>query len=126
MIQDQVAELIIGIKIDNQFGPVIVIGAGGIYTELIDDSVTLLFPLKKSIILNAINDLKIVKLLKGYRGAPKGDIESLIQTIMKLGKFAEKNAAHLIEVDINPLMVRTKGKGVIAVDALIHYFKDIK
>ena len=126
MIQDQVAEMIIGIKNDNQFGPVIVIGAGGIYTELINDSVTLLLPLKKSIILKSINDLKIIKLLKGYRGEPKGDIKSLVQTILKLGKFAEKNAAHLIEVDINPLMIRTKGKGVIAADALIHYLKDIK
>ena len=48
MIQDQVTEMIIGIKIDDQFGPVIIVGAGGIYTELINDSVTLLLPLKKS------------------------------------------------------------------------------
>lgn len=126
MVQDQVAEMIIGIKNDNQFGPVIVIGAGGIYTELINESVTLLLPLKKSIILKSINDLKIIKLLKGYRGESKGDIKSLVQTIFKLGKFAEKNAANLIEVDINPLIVRTKGKGVIAADALIHYLEDIK
>ena len=58
MIQDQVTEMIIGIKIDNQFGPVIVVGAGGIYTELINDSVTLLLPLKKSIVLNAIHEPK--------------------------------------------------------------------
>jgi acetyl-CoA synthetase len=126
MIQDQVTEMIIGIKIDNQFGPVIVVGAGGIYTELINDSVTLLLPLKKSIVLNAIHELKICKLLKGYRGNPKGDIEAVVQTIMKLGKFAEKNASRLIEVDINPLIVRPKGKGVIAADALIHYLEDIK
>ena len=78
------------------------------------------------IILKAINDLKISKLLKGYRGKPKGDIEAIIQAIMKLGKFAEKNASRLIEVDINPLIVRPKGKGVIAADALIHYLEDIK
>ena len=45
---------------------------------------------------------------------------------MKLGTFAEKNASSLIEVDINPLIVRAKGKGVIAADALIHYLEDIK
>ena len=67
MIQDQVTEMIIGIKIDDQFGPVIIVGSGGIYTELMNDSVTLLLPLKKSIILKAINDLKISKLLKGLR-----------------------------------------------------------
>ncbi len=126
MIQDQVVEMILGIKIDNHFGPVIVIGAGGIYTEIIDDSITLLLPLKKSIILKAMNDLKISKLLNGIRGKPKGDIQAIVQAIMKLGKFAEKNASRLVEVDINPLIVRSKGKGVIAADALIHYLEDIK
>ena len=90
-------KMIIGIKIDDQFGPVIIVGTGGIYAELINDSVTLLLPLTKSIILKAINDLKISKLLKGYRGKPKGDIKSLVQTIMKLGTLAEKNASRLIE-----------------------------
>ena len=126
MIQDQVTEMIIGIKIDDQFGPVIIVGAGGIYTELMNDSVTLLLPLKKSIILKAINDLKISKLLNGLRGKPEGDIQAIVQAIMKLGKFAEKNASRLIEADINPLIVRPKGKGVIAADALIHYLEDIK
>ena len=126
MIQDQVIEMIIGIKIDDQFGPVIIVGAGGIYTELMNDSVTLLLPLKKSIVLKAINDLKISKLLKGLRGKPEGDIQATVQAIMKLGKFAEKNASRLIEADINPLIVRPKGKGVIAADALIHYLEDIK
>ena len=123
MIEDQVTEMIVGIKIDNQFGPIIVIGAGGIYTELINDSITLLPPLTKSIVFKAINDLKISKLLGGYRKKPKGDIEELVQTIMKLGKFAEKNASRLVEVEINPLIVRPKGKGVIAADALIHYLE---
>ena len=126
MIQNVVTEMIIGIKIDDQFGPVIIIGAGGIYTELMNDSVTLLLPLKKSIILKAINSLKISKLLKGYRGKPKGDIEAIVQTIMKLATFAEKNASRLIEAEINPLIVRAKGKGVIAADALIHYLEGIK
>ena len=126
MIQDQIAEMIIGIKIDDQFGPIIIVGSGGIYTELINDSVTLLLPLKKSMILKAINDLKISKILKGYRGKPKGDIEAFVQTIMKLATFAEKNASRLIEAEINPLIVRAKGKGVIAADALIHYLEDIK
>lgn len=126
MIKDQIAEMIIGVKIDYQFGPVIIIGTGGVHTELINDSITLLLPLKKSIILKAINDLKIGKLLKGYRGKPKGDIKAIVQTIMKLGTFAEKNTSRLIEADINPLIVRTEGKGVIAADAVIHYLEDIK
>ena len=70
--------------------------------------------------------MKISKLLKGFRGQPKGDIEAIVQTIMKLATFAEKNASRLIEAEINPLIVRAKGKGVIAADALIHYLEDIK
>ena len=61
-----------------------------------------------------------------FDAVKKGDIEAVVQTIMKLGKFAEKNASRLIEADINPLIVRPKGKGVIAADALIHYLEDIK
>ena len=53
-------------------------------------------------------------------------MDDLIQTILKIGKYAEKNASRLIEVDINPLIVRAKGKGVIAADALIHYLEDIE
>ena len=53
-------------------------------------------------------------------------MEEIVNTIMKLSKFAEKNAHKIIEVDINPLIVREKGKGVIAVDAMIHYSTKIK
>jgi len=126
MITDTIAELIIGIKIDNQFGPVIVIGAGGIYTELFRDSVTLLTPINKKQALEAINNLKISKIIKGYRGKGVGDLQELVNTIIKISKFAEKNVNKITEVDINPLIVRKKGKGVIAVDALIYYSKEIR
>ena len=126
MVREKVAEIIMGIKVDDQFGPLIVIGSGGIYTELINDTVTLLLPLTKSIVLDAINSLKISKLLYGYRGKAKGDINALVETILKLGKFAEKNASSIIEADINPLIICNKGKGVIAADALIHYLEEIK
>jgi hypothetical protein len=59
--------MIIGIKIDDQFGPVIIVGAGGIYTELMNDSVTLLLPLKKSIILKAINGFKNQQIIEGFQ-----------------------------------------------------------
>jgi len=125
MITDTIAELIIGIKIDSQFGPVIVIGAGGIYTELFRDTATLLTPINRNQVLTAINNLKISKIIKGYRGKNEGDIKELVNTIIKISKFAEKNVNKLIEVDINPLIVRKKGKGVIAVDALIYYSEEI-
>ena len=126
MITDTIAELIIGIKIDDQFGPIIVIGAGGIYTELFRDTVTLLTPVNRNQVLAAINNLKISKIIKGYRGNDEGDMQELVNTIIKISQFAEKNVNKITEVDINPLIVRKKGKGVIAVDALIYYSKEIR
>ena len=126
MITDTIAELIIGIKIDNQFGPVIVIGAGGIYAELFRDTVTLLTPINKNQVLEAINNLKISKIINGFRGKGEGDMQELVSTIINISKFAEKNVNKITEVDINPLIVRKKGKGEIAVDALIYYSEEIR
>ena len=123
MITDNVFEMIIGIKNDNEFGPTIILGAGGIYTELFKDTTTLLLPLTKRMIMEEIKKLKFSKILFGFRGKNSGDLDALISSILKIAKFAENNYDKISEVDINPLIVCKKGKGVFAVDALIHYFK---
>lgn len=125
MVKDSLIEILIGIKIDDEFGPVIVIGAGGIYTELIRETKTLLLPLTKKDIQNELKNMKIGKILLGYRNKDKADIDSLIKTILLLSKFAEKNINKLHEIEINPLIVCKKNKGVFAVDALIHYFEEL-
>jgi len=122
MITNPVFEIIIGIKNDNEFGPTIILGAGGIYTELFKDTSTLLLPLNKKIILEEIKKLKFGKILFGFRGRKNADLDALVNVILKVAKFAEKNSDKISEVDINPLIVCKKGKGVFAVDALIHYF----
>ena len=121
MISNSIFEMIIGIKNDSQFGPTIILGAGGIYTELFKDTTTLLLPLNKKIILDEIKKLKFSKILFGFRGSDIADIDALVNTILKVAVFAEKNSDKISEVDINPLIVCKKGKGVFAVDALIHY-----
>ena len=123
MISNSIFEMIIGIKNDSQFGPTIILGAGGIYTELFKDTTTLLLPLNKKIILDEIKKLKFSKILFGFRGNDSADIAALVNTILKVAVFAEKNSDKISEVDINPLIVCKKGKGVFAVDALIHYFE---
>ena len=125
MVKDSLIEILIGIKIDDEFGPVIVIGAGGIYTELIRETKTLLLPLTKNDIQNELKNMKIGKILFGYRNQDRADIDSLIKTILSLSKFAEKNINKLHEIEINPLIVCKKNKGVFAVDALIHYFEEL-
>ena len=123
MIKNTVFEIIIGIKVDKEFGPTMILGAGGIFTELFKDTTTLLLPINKKIILEAIKKLKFAKILFGFRGKKGADLDALVNIILKVAKFAEKNSDKISEVDINPLIVCKKGKGVYAVDALIHHFK---
>jgi acyl-CoA synthetase (NDP forming) len=120
MITDGVAELILGVSVDPQFGPTLTLGAGGIFTELLRDSVSLLFPVSESQVSQAIKKLRINVLLKGWRGNPEGDTEALVVAVLKLAEFVERHSEHLAGCDINPLIVRPRGKGVIVVDALIN------
>ena len=122
MITDSVFEMIIGIKNDKQFGPTIILGAGGIYTELFKETTTLLLPINKKMILDELKKLKFSKILFGFRGKKSGDLNALVNAILNIATFADKNCDKVSEVDINPLIVCKKGKGVFAVDALIHYF----
>jgi len=119
MIADGVAEIIVGMTVDPQFGQVLVIGAGGILTELLRDTVTLLPPFTARSIEAALNNLEVSKLLKGFRGKPAGDIPGLINAVLACTRYAEANLNTLVELDINPVIVRPAGLGVVAVDALI-------
>jgi acyl-CoA synthetase (NDP forming) len=119
MVTGAVAELIIGIKRDEQFGPVLVIGAGGILVELLADSVSLLLPVNRAAVAEAINSLTVSKLLTGFRGKLAGDINAVIDATLDIAAFAEDHWDTLLELDINPLMVLRDGEGVVAADALI-------
>jgi hypothetical protein len=119
MIGDGVAEILVGMTVDAQFGQVLVIGAGGVLTELLRDSVTLLPPFTPTSIEAALNRLKVSKLLAGFRGKPAGDVPALIETVLACTRYAEANVNSLVELDINPVIVRPTGLGAVAVDALI-------
>lgn len=119
MVDKPVAEILVGVARDAQFGLVLVIGAGGVLTELLRDTQTLLFPVQENQIHDALSKLSIYKLLGGFRGQPDGDIEALVAAVLSISRFAESNSDTLLELDINPLMVFEKGQGVKAVDALI-------
>ncbi|WP_064695152.1 acetate--CoA ligase family protein [Rhizobium aegyptiacum] len=119
MIGPSVAELIVGAIRDPVFGLSLAVGAGGIFVELLDDSVILPLPATKTEIHAAISRLKVAKLIYGYRGRPKGDLDAAVVAIAAAADYVVKNAACLEELDINPLMVLPEGQGVAAVDALI-------
>jgi acetate---CoA ligase (ADP-forming) len=119
MVRDGVAEVLIGISVDPQFGQLLVLGSGGTLTELLRDSVTLLPPFTAPAIRAALARLSIAPLLEGYRGRPAGDVPALIDTALACARYAAANAASLVELDINPVIVRPAGLGAVAVDALI-------
>jgi acetyl-CoA synthetase len=119
MTTDGVAEILVGVIVDPQFGQVLVLGAGGVLTELLSDSVSLLPPWTRASISEALGRLAVAKLLDGYRGKPPGDLPKLVDAILGVARYASAHLATLVEIDVNPVMVRPAGKGVVAVDTLI-------
>lgn len=119
MIDGAVAELILGVVNDPQYGLLLTLGAGGILTELLEDSRTLLLPATREEIAEALDGLRVAKLLEGYRGGPKADMSAAVDAALAVARFAEAHAAALRELDVNPLMLREEGKGAVAADALI-------
>ncbi|MEO9874606.1 MAG: acetate--CoA ligase family protein [Anderseniella sp.] len=118
MINGAVCELIVGVTRDPQFGLALVIGAGGILTELLADSATVLLPASRTDIEAALAGLKVSRLINGYRGKA-GDLAATLDAIETIARFATDNASTLEELDINPLMVLAPGRGAVATDALV-------
>ncbi|MEY2403061.1 MAG: hypothetical protein QOD38_612, partial [Acidimicrobiaceae bacterium] len=109
-------ECVIGVSHDDLFGPVVMFGLGGVFIEVFEDVTFRVPPFDKREARRMIDEVRGSALLKGARGRPKGDINALVDTIMKVQRLAVDNAATLAELDINPLVVLPKG--VVALDAL--------
>lgn len=119
MVQGSVAELIVGIKNDPQFGLAIVVGTGGIFVELLKDAATLLLPTDRATVEVAVRGLAGATLFTGFRGRKTGDVDAIVDAVMALADFAAANAEAILEADINPLFVLPEGQGVCAGDALL-------
>ena len=117
MVPGALAELIVGVTRDAQFGLSLTVGAGGILVELMRDAITLLLPTSREEILAAIRQLKCFKLLDGYRGKPKADLDAIVTAISAIVAYANEQGEHLQELDVNPLLALPEG--AVAVDALI-------
>jgi len=118
MVTDGV-ELILGMAYDQQFGPLIVLGAGGVTVEVFKDAAVLLPPLTREDIMTALASLKIAKLLDGFRGAPPRDVEALIACCEQFAAFVLATAGKFAAIDLNPVFVCARGKGVRIADALM-------
>jgi acyl-CoA synthetase (NDP forming) len=119
MVTDAVAEVLVGISVDPQFGQLLVLGAGGVLTELLRDSVSLLPPFSAAGVEAALGRLRVAPLLAGFRGRPPGDVAALVEAVLACTRYAEANLERLAELDLNPIIVRPRGSGVVAVDALV-------
>ena len=111
-------ELILGARRDPDWGPVLAIGLGGIFTELLKDARLMPTDLTQPEIDKVLRSLKGAALLQEFRGTPARDVDAIIDAIASLGAFMRAHP-EVSEVDINPLMVFAKGEGVLSLDALI-------
>jgi len=119
LVSDGIAELIVGVARDPVFGPYLLVGSGGVLAELIGDRRIMLLPASPAEIHAAVGSLRVARLLHGYRGRPAGDLPAVVSAALAIQAFALAHRDSLLELDVNPLIVRPLGHGAVAVDALI-------
>ncbi len=112
-------EVIVGAVDDPVFGPVVVFGLGGVYTELLKDVTHGFAPFDVAAAKKMISGIKGSALLSGFRGQPALDIEALADALSRVSLLIADHADRIAEIDINPIFVRPVGQGVVAADALI-------
>ncbi len=117
MVPDGV-EVVVGLHQDLQFGPVVMVGLGGIFVEVLEDVAFRAAPLTRQDAEEMLQELRGRKILEGARGRPRGDIRSLIDVLLAVSRLAMDAAGQVAELDINPLIVLPDGSGAVAVDAL--------
>jgi hypothetical protein len=112
-------EIILGIKRDPLFGPVVLCGLGGVLVEVLKDIAVGIPPLSRQQAHDMLTRLRGFQIIGGVRGKPAGDIDALCDAIVGISNLAVSLGDQLLGVDINPLIVLPKGQGVAAVDAVI-------
>jgi len=123
LVQEMVSgvEAIVGLRTDPLYGPLLLIGAGGVLVELAKDAALQLLPVAPADVTAMIDGLKLNGLLKGFRGRPPADRAALESTVLALSKFYLDHRGRIDDIEINPLMVRNKG--AVAVDVRVIWKK---
>jgi len=117
MITGAVCEILIGVVADPAHGFVLTLAAGGVMTEILKDSTTLVLPVTSQDVTEAFQRLKIAPILNGYRGQPAVDMAALVDAVMSVQSYVQQNMNDMLEVEINPIIATPTT--AIAVDALI-------
>jgi acyl-CoA synthetase (NDP forming) len=110
------AEVIIGVRRDPQFGPIVIVGLGGIAVELMNDVAVATAPVSRAHVRKMLGNLKTAPLFKGARGKPPPDIDALAADVERISWLAHDLGSQLIDLEINPLIVGRSGGGATAVD----------
>ena len=110
-------EVLLGYRVDRDVGALIMVAAGGVLTEIARDRSLRLAPIDLAMAREMIAEVRSLTALAGYRGRPAGDLDALAHAIVALSRLADD--ASIAEAEINPLIVRPAGQGVVAVDALV-------
>ena len=118
-MQKGLAEAIVGYRIDPCVGPVVVVGAGGVLAELYQDVAVRSAPVNLATANEMIAEVRAFAALRGYRNLPPGDLDALAHIVVTLSGLATATGGRAREVEINPLLVKRDGDGVIAVDAVV-------
>lgn len=119
LVQEMVpngVEILLGVHRDPQFGPLVMLGAGGTWVELFQDTSMRLLPLTNWDARSMIEELRLSQLLKGYRNQPPTDMDSLQNLVVKVSRLALEQSAWLESLDLNPVMVLPAGQGLKVVD----------
>jgi acetate---CoA ligase (ADP-forming) len=112
-------EMILGVTRDQTFGPMLMVGLGGIHVEVLRDTVFAPVPVNLEEALSLLGELRGAALLDGVRGAPPADRAALAELIAMLSRFVADHADLIEEIDLNPVIVHPQGQGLSVVDALI-------
>jgi acetate---CoA ligase (ADP-forming) len=118
LVQEMVqgTEVLLGARTDPQYGPFLMVGLGGIFVEILKDVAIRLLPVDEPEARTMLQELRGYKVLQGVRGQPPRDIDALVRAMIGLSDIFTAHRNHLSDFEINPIIVRTQGGGVTAVD----------
>lgn len=119
MIDDGIGELLVGVRRVPGVGMTLTLAVGGTTVELFRDTATVILPAGRDTLSDTLRSLRLFPLLDGWRGRPRGDIDAALDAIENICRFADRFADRLMDLEINPLLVRPAGKGVVALDAVM-------
>ena len=112
-------EMLLGVTSDDQLGPILTVGLGGVFTEVLNDIAMRPVPISRLDAEAMLSELKGVAVLGQFRGRPAVDREALIEAMLGLSTFADLTRDRHPEIELNPLVVGTNGQGALAVDLVM-------